>query len=257
MHILTVECAEADRERLIAEFYEHGTLGVVEKDLPGGQVVLEAFFEAAFDAESLAPWKPAWRAQSPDTESWQSAWEPLCVGERFFLVPVWRDDPAPAGRLRLEIHAGMAPGSGYHSPTQLMLEAMEQVVQPGDRFLDVGTGSGILACAAKLLDARAVFACDLDNNALAQASEHGVKNLFCGSARAVCSGSVDVVAANLNAATLLQLRDDLLRVLRPGGRLIMSGFRSHQLKRIRDAFDLKDARTWNRDNWFCVAIMAA
>jgi ribosomal protein L11 methyltransferase len=258
MHTLAVECAEGDRDWLIAEFYERGTLGVIETDMPGGRVVLEAFFEARFDPEPFARWTPAWRVRTPDAESWQAAWEPLCVGERFFLVPAWRGDPAPSNRLRLEIHAGMASGSGYHAPTQLMLEAMEEFLRPGDRFLDVGTGSGILSAAANLLEAGVVFACDPDRDAIAEAAAHGVENLFRGSARSVRSGSMDVVAANLNAAALAQLGDDLVRVLRPGGRLILSGFRSHQVNRIRAAFPLEDAWMRERDGWFCVtAIMTA
>ena len=77
--------------------------------------------------------------------------------ERFFLVPEWRDDPAPEGRVRLIMHPGIACGTGTHAATRLCLTAMERHVAAGDSVLDVGTGSGILADAARVLGASPVF----------------------------------------------------------------------------------------------------
>ena len=74
---------------------------------------------------------------------------PMLAGERFFLVPPWCDDPAPPGRLRLEIYPGMACGTGRHPATQLCLEALERTVRPGMTLVDVGTGSGILSAGAR------------------------------------------------------------------------------------------------------------
>ena len=115
------------------------------------------------------------------------------VGERFFLVPEWRDDPAPPGRFRIAVNPGMAFGTGVHETTQLCIEALERVVRPGIAVLDVGTGSGILAQAARLLGAAKVYACDIDPVAVAIAG-----NGFIGSVNAVASAKVDVVVANIS-----------------------------------------------------------
>src|ERR1700691_2629248 len=93
----------------------------------------------------------------------RDAWPPLCVGERFYLVAPWHAAvQAPAGRMRLEIYPGMACGTGRHPATQLCLQAIERYVKPGAQVLDVGSGSGILSDAARLLGAGVVIACDVD-----------------------------------------------------------------------------------------------
>ncbi len=108
---------------------------------------------------------PGAEARQEEDRDWVEAaremLQPMEVGERFFLVPEWRDDPAPAGRFRMVVNPGMAFGTGVHETTRLCLEALERYVRPGMDVLDVGTGSGILARAAGLLGARRVYACDI------------------------------------------------------------------------------------------------
>src|ERR1019366_8412729 len=117
--------------------------------------------------------------------------QPMEVGARFFLVPQWRDDPTPAGRFRIVVNPGLAFGTGVHETKRLWLEALEEVVKPGARVLDVGTGSGILARAAALLGAGKVYACDTDPVAVEIAGSG-----FVGSVDAVAPASVDVVVGN-------------------------------------------------------------
>jgi ribosomal protein L11 methyltransferase len=192
---------------------------------------------------------------APD-ESWESRWEPLPVGERFFLVPDWRDDAAPPGRLRLVSHAGPAPGSGYHAPTQLALRAMERVARAADDFLDVGTGAGILAQAAHLLGCRRRVACDIDADSVAVARlVRTPADLFVGSPRSLGSRSFDLVAANLNAVALLNLRRELTRVLRPQGRLILSGFRQPRSAELVGAFGLPVRHRLDCEPWCCVVLV--
>ncbi len=147
----------------LPDLYEAGTLGVIEHD---GWV--EAFFE---DRETAAQFGEP--SEAPDTD-WvqqtQDAWPPLLVGEKFFLVAPWRTEPTPDGRFRLEINPGMQCGTGQHPCTQKCLEAMERIVRPGDSVLDVGSGSGILSIAAKLLGAGRVVACDIDSRSQSSTS---------------------------------------------------------------------------------------
>ena len=189
----------------IADLYEAGTLGLIEHD---GWV--EAFFD---DRETAAKFGEP--REAPDVD-WvrrtQDAWPPLLVGEKFFLVAPWRTEPTPAGRFRLEINPGQQCGTGQHPCTQKCLEAMERIVKPGDSVLDVGSGSGILSIAARLLGAGRVVACDIDPEASLD---------FVGSVDAVRNNSFDVVIANINEDVIGKMLPDFERVAR---HRILSGF---------------------------------
>jgi len=216
----------ADREdTLIAELQECGTAGVTEEDQG-----LRAFFDDRGNSAALldrfAEFSPEFREEPPvDWEQkTRDAWPPLCVGERFFLVAPWDlDAPVPLGRLRLEIYPGMACGTGRHPATQLCLQAIESWVKPGLRVLDVGSGSGILSDAARLLGA-SVVGCDVDADAVRIASERVRVPMFVGSAEAARSGWADVIVANIDASTLERIAQELERVRAPGSTLILSGF---------------------------------
>jgi ribosomal protein L11 methyltransferase len=169
--------------------------------------------------------------------------QPMEVGERFFLVPEWRDDPAPAGRFRMVVNPGMAFGTGVHETTRLCLEALETYVRPGARVLDVGTGSGILAKAAELLGAGRVWACDVDPVAV-EIAGFG----FVGSADAVAPGVADLVTANISPEAIVALAPDLIRVLRPGGVLLVSGFERHEVEQVQAALpparEIREKGNW-------------
>jgi ribosomal protein L11 methyltransferase len=230
MFSLEIECDPEDRDLLIADLWDHNSAGIVE--LSDARV--RAFFDDTADRGELSLLFPGATLRIEEDRDWvQSArdlLQPMDVGARFFLVPEWRDDPAPTGRFRIVVNPGLAYGTGVHETTQLCLEALEEFVRPGASVLDVGTGSGILAQAARLLGAARVYACDIDPVAL-EISKAG----FVGSADAVATASVDLVVANINPETIVRIAPDLVRVLRPAGVLLASGFEASEVEQVKAA----------------------
>jgi len=233
---------------LIAELAEENTTGIVEEDAG-----IRAFFDDDRDPARLldrfAEFSPQLRPEpSVDwVQATRDAWPPLLIGRRFFLVAAWSNEPAPDGRLRLEVHPGMACGTGRHPATQLCLEALEEYIRPGDCVLDVGTGSGILSAAAALLGAVLVVGCDVDHDAVKIARERVRVPLFTGSADAVRSQWADVVVANIDSATIERLAPELARVRKPDSKLILSGFPEGDLP---EGFAAR--KILQREEWRCL-----
>ncbi|MBI3278206.1 MAG: 50S ribosomal protein L11 methyltransferase [Acidobacteria bacterium] len=250
------------RDQVIAELWEAGTTGIDEED----DTRLRAYFEDTCDApriaRAFAAYDPQVRVE--EQRDWVAAardmWQPVAVGERFYLVPAWRDDPARCGRVRLKINPGMACGTGSHPATQLCLMGLERTLEPRQTVLDVGTGSGILAHAAALLGAETVIACDIDHDAARIARENFASTLFAigvftGSLRSVRSEAVDLLLANISAPALAQLAPEMRRVLRGGGHMVLSGFGHRQTAGVLAALgNSAPATRLNREDWVCLIL---
>ena len=107
--------------------------------------------------------------------NWKAFYKPMEIGERLIVIPDW-EEADPQGRVALRMNPGLTFGTGSHATTRLCLQALEKLVKPGMKVLDLGCGSGILSIAALLLGADSAFACDIDEKAVDVAYENAALN---------------------------------------------------------------------------------
>ncbi len=194
---------------------------------------------------------------------WRMAWH-----DHFDLVRIPAKRPlivrpphiaykAKPGEVVVDLVPGLAFGTGQHQSTRLCLRLLSEQIQGGERVLDVGTGSGILAVAAAKLGAKSVLATDIDPLAV-EAAHHTVRQNQLAERVEVSEGSVpfgarfDLITANLTADILQLLAADLASVLRPGGRLIVSGLIHARAEEVSDALrnlGLTRSLTEREDEW--------
>jgi ribosomal protein L11 methyltransferase len=197
-------------------------------------------------------------------ESWKAFFWPQRVGERIVVKPSWRDYAAGPGEIVVELDPGMAFGTGTHPTTALCVQLIERHLKSGDAFLDIGTGSGILMLAAAKLGAARLCGGDRDGMAVRIAAENLRRNgigpqrvcLVQGSLAAPFRGRFDVVAANILTHVIVELLDDLARLLKPGGIFICSGIiepnRDLVAGKMREAgFEVLEIR--QKEGWVAMA----
>ena len=164
---------------------------------------------------------------------WKKSWQPVEVGDRFIIAPPWSEISDSKNRVVVRIEPGMAFGTGTHETTRLCLAAIEKYFAGGS-FLDVGTGTGILAIAAvKLFPEARVEACDIDAEAVAIAKENADLNgvgeniMFRVGTVEETTASADLVSANLTADVIAVMLPSLISVT--CGHLILSGILDTQV----------------------------
>jgi len=168
----------------------------------------------------------------------QSQFEPIRINDRLWIVPSWHAAPDPAA-INLELDPGLAFGTGSHPTTRLCLDWLCQQVRGGERVLDYGCGSGILALAAAKLGAGSVVGVDIDERAIEAADANASKNaviMRLALTREPLTETFDIVVANILTNPLRLLAPLLAGRVAAGGRLALSGILESQAQDIVDAY---------------------
>ena len=167
-----------------------------------------------------------------EQEDWQNGWRkyyhPLEIGKRLAVVPSWQE--YDTDRVKLILDPGLAFGTGGHETTSLCMEALDERVQGGERVLDIGTGSGILAIAALKLGAAVAEGVDIDPVAVRTAGENAALNgvqdkltVLVGDLSDKASGQYNIITANIVANAILSLAPAVPGLMADGATFIASG----------------------------------
>lgn len=259
-HSVDVIVLSEAREAIEYGLMEAGALGTETNEGGSANVIVSGYFDASpeieivhtalLDALRIYNFAPASLVdlkvrEVPDRDwlaEWKKDWQPVEVG-RFIIAPPWSEVTEPAAvatsrdRIVIRIEPGMAFGTGTHETTRLCLKAIERYFRGGS-FLDVGTGTGILAiAAAKMFPDARIEAVDTDAAAVEIARENARLNGV-GDQIDFRAGSIDeqiqsadLVCANLTAPVIVDLLPSLLGA--SCGRLVLSGILDSQLELVQ------------------------
>lgn len=186
--------------------------------------------------------------------SWMADFKAMKFGERLWVCPSWQEPPEP-GAINIMLDPGLAFGSGSHATTRLCLQWLEQNTRDDSLVIDYGCGSGILAIAAALLGAPRVIAVDNDPQAITATIENAKRNnIPTGVIETYLPEQLpddrtairsDILVANILAEPLMHLAEDLSHLVRPKGRIALSGLLAEQadalLERYSPWFEMDEA----------------
>ena len=162
--------------------------------------------------------------------SWKDYFDILNIGEKFVIVPTWREYENEENKYVINIDPGMAFGTGGHETTSLCIKNLEKYVKPHDNIIDVGCGSGILSIAASYLTDGEIKAVDLDKLAVDVSRENfalnNLENRIAVEEASLLTKETkkyNVIVANILAHIIELMLDDAYNLLEDGGYYITSG----------------------------------
>jgi ribosomal protein L11 methyltransferase len=282
----SIEAGQLDPETLSQFFEQQGALSVTFQDaadqpmfepLPGETPLwsatrVVALFDDEVSLETLrqkmrqefdATLSERLQVETLEDRDWERVWlddfKPMQFGSRLWVCPAGMRPPVDDAII-IDLDPGLAFGTGTHPTTALCLEWLDANPPADLQVLDFGCGSGILAIAALKLGADKVWATDIDEQALWATTNNAKQNavnekLNCAlpdELPPVCE--VDVLLANILANPLIELTDTLVRAVRPGGMLVLSGILAEQAEQVKTAYSphVQMDTVIERAGWVCM-----
>jgi ribosomal protein L11 methyltransferase len=256
--------------------FDAGAGAVEERDAPGA-ALLVVYCSGARDAARM---ERAARELSAEVEveqrelddTWKNEWTrwlgPEAVTDRVLLVPAGSEAPVPRDKLSLQFDPALVFGVGSHPTTRLAAREVEELcfAHPGLRVIDVGTGTGVLAMVAAVSGAASVLGIDVEPRAVRSARKNARLNelssicRFSERALSTQRRQFDLVVANIEAWVIEELARDLVRVLAPGGHLVVSGFLRDRSEAIAGLFTLAGLRVTrerSEGDWAALVLTSA
>ena len=178
-------------------------------------------------------------------QDWERAWmdrfQPMRFGRKLWIVPTGMEIPFDPENIEIRLDPGLAFGTGTHPTTALCLEWLDGQKVSGEHVVDYGCGSGILGIAAALKGAARVDGVDNDTQALDATRDNAKRNGVSARVEAFLPedfsvAGADVVMANILAGPLVELSQAILNILRPGGKLVLSGILEEQAVQLVETY---------------------
>ncbi len=225
----------------------------------------EEFVQERF-SESCPEFEVEFVANIDWQEKFRRETKAVIVADTVLVRPTWVEREsvdAPDVKIDIVIDPKMAFGVGSHETTQLAMCALKDAVKPGQRVADIGCGSLILSILAAKLGASYVKAVDNDPVAIVNGKENQRLNnvsdtveISCGSTDSYSSehGTYNIVVANIISKILLELLDDLLKIVKSDGMLILSGIMQFDAQEIESALRARGVMSWSQSQqgaWVC------
>lgn len=251
---LHLPTAGFDTDILSAELHNAGCMGIYEKSdddwivyLPGdwtpehhqNVVAVLQRLNPAFDVSKLIIEKLPYQNWNAE---WRKYFKPVQIGEKLWVRPPWENLPDGATGEAIIIDPQMAFGTGHHETTKLMIQLMQSLDLQEKAILDLGTGSGILAIAARKLGATSVIGIDIDPEAIENA-EHNLQlnktngvEVYVGNISYVVGQKFPVILANIQFHILEPIADALYECLQNEGKLLISGILATEAERFIGIF---------------------
>ncbi len=269
----------SDIEQQVAEIAHVDLIEQELLDKPRDTVIIHMYLEpSAQPAETLALIEARMEGagipytvelEKVEQEDWQNGWRkyyhPMEIGRHLAVVPSWQE--YETDRVKLILDPGLAFGTGGHETTSLCLEALDQLVRGGERVLDIGTGSGILAIAALKLGAARAEGVDIDPVAVRTAGENAALNgvadrltVLVGDLSDKASGQYQIITANIVANAIMALAPAVPGLMAEGGVFIASGIidtRKEEVIAALQAAGLKVQEVKEKRGWECIVCTKA
>ena len=199
--------------------------------------------------------------------SWKQYYKPVKIGEKIVICPAWEKYTPAEGELVIRMDPGMAFGTGTHETTRLVIRLLEKYTKAGQRMLDVGTGTGILAICASRLGAELCRAYDIDPTAVRVARENikdsGLENVTCDQSDllkqvSLEGGRYDLVCANIVADIIIRMTPDVGKYMKDDAVLLASGIIAERCDDVVACFEengFKVVEKLTDNDWCGLAVM--